>query len=410
MSSSLDEKLKPLRRRIGGLWMIGWAICVLSLGILAVVLKRNLDSQDLDSQLSIYATATYGLSWFDEEGIFHGELLQQDDEIIHAPFDIWVAAPGPPVEVFWQSPTLHFARPDLENLARQALAADASFTDQARSLPQNDLRLQTALVFQDGKENQAKAAILVLGQSTAIPLFADAFVLRLGAYCLLLLFAGLLLGHVLSRRSLEPVVKSMEDRERFLSAAAHELRTPLSTLTVLAESQDSDALPRVRELAKSTAKVVDQLLLFAQLDSGSTEVQRQHLRLDLLAEAQAPQHCKLSIHGDAVEAHVDETLFSTLWNNLFRNAMRYGQAAKKELRLELNPNYILLEDQGPGFPERVLLQAQEGTTFVASEGGIGLGLTLLRLVVELHGGKLLLQNRPEGGARIEIRDFNGDLR
>jgi len=410
MSSSIQEKLGPLRRQIGGLWMIGWTVCVLSLGLLAVVLKRNLDSQDLDSQLSIYATATYGLSWFDEGGAFHGELLQQDSEIMEAPFDIWIVAPGKPEQVYWQSPKLRYPRPDLQALAEQTLAEDASFADDARTLPQYNLRLQTALVFQDGEEQVARAAVLVIGSNAKLSVFEDRFVLRLGSYCLLLLVAGFIIGMVLSRRSLAPVMDAMEDRERFLSAAAHELRTPLATLSALAESGAKDALPRVHQLAKGTAKIVDQLLLFAQLDSGTASLKRERLRLDLLADAHLPENCSVEILGGEVEAEVDAGLFGTLFDNLFRNAVHHGKGSAGGLRLELQPDSIVLEDDGPGFPQHVLHQAAEGQTFVASQGGVGLGLTLLRMIVELHGGEILLGNRSEGGAHIEIRGFAGSLR
>jgi len=410
MSHPIEEKLQPLRRRIGGLWMIGWTVCVLSLGILAVVLKRNLDSQDLDSQLSIYATATYGLSWFDANGNFHGELLAQDTEITDSPFDIWVVEPGTQMTVHWQSPHMHYAQPDLRSLAQQALSVEPSFSDAARTLPQHNLRLQTALVYQDGNSDTPRAAVLVLGSNQKSSLLADAFVLRLGAYCILLLALGFGLGNALSRRSLAPVVQALEERERFLSAAAHEIRTPLSTLSVLAESNASDVLPRIQRLAGNTAKVVDQLLLFAQLDSGTTKLQRQPLRLDLMAEALVPENLKFEIRGGEIEVNVDEGLFRILFDNLMRNAECHGEATQKTVVLELAPNRIVMQDQGPGFPERVFEKIADGATFVSSQGGVGLGLTLLRMIVELHGGKISLQNTPEGGARIEILNFAPRLR
>jgi len=410
MSHPIEKKLQPLRRRIGGLWMIGWTVCVVSLGLLAVVLNRNLNRQDLHAQLSIYATATYGLSWFDKAGAFHGELLQQDSEIIDAPFDIWIVEPGSPAKVHWRTPKLHFPRPDLQSLALEALSVEPSFADQARTLPQHNLRLQTALVFQDGENTDPRAAVLVLGSNAKPYLLAEPFVIRLGAYCLLLLVIGFGLGNFLSRRSLEPVVEAMKERERFLSAAAHELRTPLSSLSVIAESGAEDALPRLHQLAKSTAKVVDQLLLFAQLDSGTAALKRQRLRLDLLADAHLPEDCAIEILGGEVEAEVDEGLFAILFDNLFQNAKRHGEAAQKGLVLDLSTNKIVLQDSGPGFPQRVLEKESEGATFVSSQSGIGLGLTILRMIVELHGGEISLRNAPEGGARIEIRDFSPRLR
>jgi signal transduction histidine kinase len=151
--------------------------------------------------------------------------------------------------------------------------------------------------------------------------------------------------------------------------------------------------------------VVDDLLLYAQLDAGTADIARQCVRLDLLIEAAAPEDLELQIEGGEIEANVDPNLFAVLLRNLFANATRHGNAGDSGVRIQISAHSLIFQDSGPGFPEKVLSQIESGLTFVSSRGGIGLGLTILRLIAEQHQGEISLSNAPEGGARFEFRNF-----
>ncbi len=68
---------------------------------------------------------------------------------------------------------------------------------------------------------------------------------------------------------------------------------------------------------------------------------------------------------------------------------------------------VAVEDGGPGFPDELLERAAE--PFVARPGspGTGLGLAIVRLIAERHDGRLILENREPGGARVTLRLGSG---
>lgn len=105
---------------------------------------------------------------------------------------------------------------------------------------------------------------------------------------------------------------------------------------------------------------------------------------------------------------VDRLAVRRILANLVDNAMKYGQIANVTLKERDNTAVILVEDNGPGIAEGEIDLLLE--PFVRAEpsrarktGGAGLGLAVVRNLVEAQGGTIVLGNRPEGGARVEIR-------
>ncbi|MEM9501765.1 MAG: ATP-binding protein, partial [Pseudomonadota bacterium] len=88
--------------------------------------------------------------------------------------------------------------------------------------------------------------------------------------------------------------------------------------------------------------------------------------------------------------------------------LRYGETAEISLLKDDGVAVLRVDDTGPGIPDdRIADMLEPFTRGEASRnratGGAGLGLTLARAIAEQHGGKLVLQNRTEGGLRAEIR-------
>ncbi|MBO0614669.1 hypothetical protein [Thiothrix fructosivorans] len=82
-------------------WAVAWLLGIAILAKVAIDLRAELRETDLDTELALYATSVYGLTWFDQHGKFHDEVLRLEHDLLDAPYDIWVIEPGNP-------PTRHF--------------------------------------------------------------------------------------------------------------------------------------------------------------------------------------------------------------------------------------------------------------------------------------------------------------
>ncbi|MCX7739561.1 MAG: ATP-binding protein [Meiothermus sp.] len=218
--------------------------------------------------------------------------------------------------------------------------------------------------------------------------------------------------------------RTIEREKAFALAAAHELRTPLSVLQARASlslekprtaEQYREALGQIARTAEDLAQVIEALLLLARTHQ---PVERERADLDLLAlEAQESLEVLAREKQARVVLELEPTPYRgqpltlrTAIANLLSNALKYGpQGGRVWLRTRQEGNLAVVEvaDEGPGIPpeqlERLLQPFQRGT---GTQGvrGAGLGLTLVSAIAEQHGGRLVLQQAPEGGllARLEL--------
>jgi two-component system OmpR family sensor kinase len=221
-----------------------------------------------------------------------------------------------------------------------------------------------------------------------------------------------LLAHVES--SLDARHRSEQQVRQFVADASHELRTPLTTIvgyTELArQRQDPEAtataLAKVEEEAARMTALVEDLLLLARLDAGRPLAQEPvdltRLLLEAVADARvlAPDHhWHLGLPEDAVPIEVtgDNARLHQAVTNLLTNARKYTPAGTT-VTVAVHPDGFEVRDDGPGFPEDLVPVAFErfsrGDASRHREGGIGLGLALVRAIVEAHGGTVTLASEP----------------
>lgn len=223
------------------------------------------------------------------------------------------------------------------------------------------------------------------------------------------------------------VHRSVEAQKRFIGDAAHQLRTPLAGLksqTELALQSASDPelrarLERVHESATRSAHLVTQLLSLARAEPGS--VQPADSRpLDLRALA---QRLTASLVPRALRAGQDlgmeEGASEPVWvignalllqeaiANLIDNALRYaGQGASitVAVRAQAGVAVLSVEDDGPGLSEQDR-QRVFGRFVRATDAGsgCGLGLAIVREIVERHGGQVGLEPVEPDGLRAVLR-------
>ncbi len=219
--------------------------------------------------------------------------------------------------------------------------------------------------------------------------------------------------------------RAVEERRRLNAAFAHDLRTPL---TVLQGYSDYllEGLPTEKiDLKKAEATVVtmkQNLTRLQQYVESMNSIQRLEELSISPAEISFSTLCgqlretaeilrgkegfSLTAQGEG-SLLLDQELFFRVFENLMSNAGRYAKA-KVEISLTKRENTLSLRvaDDGPGFPPEALKRGTDpyyrGEKSEAKERTphFGLGLTICKTLCEKHGGSLLLQNRPSGGAQV----------
>jgi two-component system sensor histidine kinase TctE len=228
------------------------------------------------------------------------------------------------------------------------------------------------------------------------------------------------------------VQQSVAAQRRFISDAAHQLRTPLAGLksqTELALKEATEAgqrarLERVHESATRSAHLVNQLLLLARAEPDSAARQaRTRVDLERLAREVTAQLVPRSLQSGVdlgyddpeeresepapVEVNGVELLLREALVNVIDNALRYaGRGAEVTVQLRHHDGWACLQvaDNGPGVPEGLHHQVFERFFRATHEGsGCGLGLAIVKEIVERHGGTVSLAGAQPHGLIVRIR-------
>lgn len=226
--------------------------------------------------------------------------------------------------------------------------------------------------------------------------------------------------------------EAMERESSFTSLAAHELRTPLASLRLLAQavaSTDDPAIraQSIRDLITSADRcshLQDQLLTLARLDatheSGlSEEVNLTEIVMDVVAEL-APlaksRGIKISSRTDAAVMRCHPFGVRTLLRNLLSNAVNYTPVGGRVELLVASSGEdltVTVDDSGAGIPpsERERMFERFERMQRDQQSGVGLGLSIVRSVVQAHGSTIQLEDSPLGGLRVVVgfRGRNVDL-
>jgi two-component system, OmpR family, sensor kinase len=246
----------------------------------------------------------------------------------------------------------------------------------------------------------------------------------------------------------ERVQTLMQSHKALLANASHELRSPLARLRMGLEllGRDTASAPQRAEMARSIDELdqlIDEILLASRLDlrdasDASTLGPTEEVDLvGLAAEECARTGADLDIAPgiSPVLVHGHAKLLRRLLRNLLENARRYGAAVhaaeagtEADVRLHIERDEgaglrgfsaapgghapqasgwrISVEDRGPGVPEdqreRIFEPFYRLPGASEREGGVGLGLSLVKTIAERHGGQVHCEDRPGGGARFVV--------
>jgi signal transduction histidine kinase len=226
-------------------------------------------------------------------------------------------------------------------------------------------------------------------------------------------------------RVLGGIENSFERLRSFSSDVAHELRTPLNRIRTVAgvaladggQEELTAALERIQDSVEELGRMVDALLLIAEVDDGRVPLKLEQMDVDAwlrqTVETWAPafeeRGVTLSLHSAAGTAQADRTLLDRVLSNLLDNAARHG-AAGGRVALDASGDdaglVIALDDAGPGISERDRERVFERFARLdrSQRGGSGgLGLALARAVARRLGGQLVAEGSQLGGARFVWR-------
>ncbi len=223
-------------------------------------------------------------------------------------------------------------------------------------------------------------------------------------------------------------VRLERQRRTFLANLMHDLKTPLTSLLGYARSletfgHDKDFRQEAARVIADEAKHVNHLLdALLTLDQIEFAVRDKHARsamgdvLHLVTELLRPQlegkHIALDIRQPealpAVAMQADD--LERVLTNVLDNAVRYspeGSRIQCSLRVEGDHLVCLIEDEGPGVPEKELPRLTERFYRVNKarsrrEGGHGLGLAIVQELLDLHGGTLAFANREPNGLQVRM--------
>jgi signal transduction histidine kinase len=217
------------------------------------------------------------------------------------------------------------------------------------------------------------------------------------------------------------------DRADLVSTVAHELRSPLTsvkgfTATLLAkwhrfnDDQKRVMLETVNADADRVTRLITELLDVSRIESGRLEMRRQVVDLAAavrkviagrVAAGEAEDRFRLEARGTPPEMWLDPDKIDQILSNLIENAVRHGAGTVTvvvESDARKDGAAVSVRDEGEGIPpeaaKRVFRQFWRG--HADRRSGTGLGLYIVKGLVEAHGGAITVQSAPGGGAEFRF--------
>jgi signal transduction histidine kinase len=211
-------------------------------------------------------------------------------------------------------------------------------------------------------------------------------------------------------------------QREFTADAAHELRTPLAILRMRVDTLPDDTVrTELQRDIEGMCRVANQLLAMAELEAFALDP---HEMTDLtivcaeVTEALAPlaltQRKDLGLTGADGPMWVkgNQELIRTAIRNLVENAINHTPQ-DTEVRIEIaRGGGVSVLDRGPGIPrsERELVFQRFWRRDRRRSGSAGLGLAIVRRIVEAHGATIAIEDRPSGGAKFSLRFMSADAK
>ncbi|RSS53012.1 PAS domain-containing sensor histidine kinase [Streptomyces sp. WAC07061] len=228
---------------------------------------------------------------------------------------------------------------------------------------------------------------------------------------------------VVTLRGTEARRRTERSHAELIATVAHELRSPLTsvkgfTATLLAkwerftDDQKRLMLETVDADANRVTRLIAELLDISRIDSGRLEVRRQPVDLAaavgrhvqaLTANGQAPERFLVRVSSPLPDCWADPDKIDQILGNLLENAVRHGDGT---VTIDVAPHEkgtaVTVTDEGPGIPEESMARVFTRFWRGSKRGGTGLGLYIVKGIVEAHGGTITVGRGPGGGAEFRF--------
>ncbi|MFP4456596.1 MAG: sensor histidine kinase [Clostridia bacterium] len=210
-------------------------------------------------------------------------------------------------------------------------------------------------------------------------------------------------------------------QSRFIQNASHELKSPLMNIQgyaeglqagVFNESEKDEALDIVVSETQRLKSVVEELLFISKIDDESITVEFNKVDIgDIINEALRTVYTRIQQKELDLQVIIEEDLlvkgdYSSLMRafaNILDNAVRYADERILIQGLSADKQVVVrIVDDGPGFEEKEIPKVFE-RFFKGKEGSTGLGMAIVKDIINIHQGEVVIYNHTTGGAVVEIK-------
>lgn len=209
----------------------------------------------------------------------------------------------------------------------------------------------------------------------------------------------------------ERIERHISQRTEMLAGVSHDLRTPITRMKLqLGMMDDSDATRSLKMDVSEMEQMIKAYLDFVRGDSTEkTEIEE----ITTLHERFKEHYCHHTNIHFHTEGTIDHTIhlrpfaFKRAVCNIIDNALRYGTDVDVIFAIDKYSLYVTVSDNGPGIPEAMREEVfrpffRLDASRNAETGGVGLGLSIARDIINSHGGKILLDQSASGGLKVTI--------
>ncbi|MFQ6070873.1 MAG: ATP-binding protein [Candidatus Aminicenantales bacterium] len=249
-------------------------------------------------------------------------------------------------------------------------------------------------------------------------------------WTIITLIIVLVFGSILIVRTVSHEMEILKIKSDFVSSVSHEFKTPLTSIKALVErlqegkvkdpAKMDDYFSVISQDADKLTRLVKNILDFSKIEEGKKEYEFvetdvahlvfQQVKAFQKEKIQKEVKIQTQIEKDVPLLSIDKEALSQALNNLLDNAVKFSPAGKEiavSVRREAENVLIEIEDKGIGIPQEEINKIfdkfyQGQNALKQSVKGTGLGLTLVKHIIEAHGGRISVKSKPGKGSTFSL--------